>query len=75
MKRIFKYICRKVDEKVANGVNSVKECINSVNECINTVTNTTKDKDGVLNLFMLFVGVSLSTGFISVCMFMKYKTM
>ena len=75
MKRIFKYICRKVDEKVAKTINSVNECINNVNECINTVTNTTKDKDGVLNLFMLFGGVSLATGFISVCMFMKYKTM
>ena len=75
MKRLLKYIGRKVDEKVANSINSVKECINSVNECINTINNTTKDKDGVLNFAMLFGGASLATGFISFCMFIKYKTM
>ena len=75
MKRIFKYICRKVDEKVAKTINSVNECINNVNECINTVSDKMKNKEDVINLAIITgcAGVGLLS--FSACMFIKIKTM
>mgnify|MGYP003552885727 CR=1 FL=1 len=66
MKKIFKYICRKVDEKVANSVNSVKECINSVNECIKTVSDKMKDKEDLYNFGMIFKSVGIVIGVVGV---------
>ena len=37
MKRIFKYIVRKVDEKVANGVKEIKETIKAIKEVSNDI--------------------------------------
>ena len=55
MKRLFKYICRKVDEKVA-------KTINSVNECINTVSDKMKDKEDLYNFGMIFKSVGIVIG-------------
>ena len=75
MKRIFKYICRKVDEKVA-------KTINSVNECINTVSDKMKDKEDLYNFGMIFkcigvgiVGLGLGSFYFGNCMMIKSKTM
>ena len=59
MKRLFKYIARKVDEKVAKSINSVNECIKGVNECINTVSDKMKDKDDLYNFGMIFKSVGI----------------
>ena len=37
MKRIFKYICRKVDEKVANNIKEIKETIKAIKEVSNDI--------------------------------------
>ena len=86
MKKLFKYIVRKVDEKVAKSINSVNECINTVNECINTVSDKMKDKDDLYNFGMIFKSVGVVIGVIGLgaglgayClgnnMIMKSKTM
>ena len=82
MKRIFKYICRKVDEKVAKTINSVNECINNVNECINTVSDKMKNKEDLYNFGMIFkcigvgiVGLGLGSFYLGNCMMAKSKTM
>ena len=75
MKRLFKYIVRKVDEKVAKS-------INSVNECINTVSDKMKDKEDLYNFGMIFkcigvgiVGLGLGSVCLGNCMMAKSKTM
>ena len=37
MKKMFKYIVRKVDEKVANSVKEIKETINAIKEVSNDI--------------------------------------
>ena len=37
MKRLFKYIVRKVDEKVANNINEIKETIKAIKEVSNDI--------------------------------------
>ena len=37
MKRIFKYIVRKVDEKVANNIKEIKETIKAIKEVSNDI--------------------------------------
>lgn len=37
MKKLFKYIVRKVDEKVANGVKEIKETIKAIKEVSNDI--------------------------------------
>ena len=68
MKRLFKYIVRKVDEKVSNS-------IKNITECINTVSDKMKNKDDVINLAIITgcAGVGLLS--FSACMFIKIKTM
>ena len=75
MKKIFKYICRKVDEKVA-------KTINSVNECINNVSDKMKNKEDLYNFGMIFkcigvgiVGLGLGSFYLGNCMMAKSKTM
>ena len=59
MKKLFKYIVRKVDEKVAKS-------INSVNECINTVSDKMKDKEDLYNFGMIFKSVGIVIGVVGV---------
>ena len=68
MKRLFKYVVRKVDEKVANS-------IKNITECINTVSDKMKNKEDVINLAIITgcAGVGLLS--FSACMFIKIKTM
>ena len=68
MKRLFKYIARKVDEKVSNS-------IKNITECINTVSDKMKNKEDVINLAIITgcAGVGLLS--FSACMFIKIKTM
>ncbi len=75
MKRLFKYIVRKVDEKVA-------KTINSVNECINTVSDKMKDKEDLYNFGMIFkcigvgiIGLGVGSVCLGNCMMAKSKTM
>ena len=37
MKRLFKYIVRKVDEKVANNIKEIKETIKAIKEVSNDI--------------------------------------
>ena len=37
MKRLFKYIARKVDEKVANNIKEIKETIKAIKEVSNEI--------------------------------------
>ena len=68
MKRLFKHIIRKVDEKVSNS-------IKNVTECINTVSDKMKNKEDVINLAIITgcAGVGLLS--FSACMLIKIKTM
>ena len=68
MKKLFKHIIRKVDEKVANS-------IKNVTECINTVSDKMKNKEDVINLAIITgcAGVRLLS--FSACMLIKIKTM
>ena len=68
MKRLFKYIVRKVDEKLSNS-------IKNITECINTVSDKMKNKEDVINLAIITgcAGVGLLS--FSACMFIKIKTM
>ena len=67
MKRLFKYIVRKVDEKVSNS-------IKNITECINTVSDKMKNKEDVINLAIITgcAGVGLLS--FSACMLIKIKT-
>ena len=68
MKRLFKYIVRKVDEKVANSVRDITECIN-------TVRDTMKNKEDLINFGMIFISASVGLGCLGACMIIKAKTM
>ena len=68
MKRIFKHIVRKVDEKVANSINSVNECINTVSEKMN-------NKEDISNLIILTSTVGVGLIYFSLAMYVKMKTM
>ena len=48
MKKIFKYIVRKVDEKVANGVKEIKETIKAIKE----VSNDMESKKIISNVLI-----------------------
>ena len=48
MKRLFKYIVRKVDEKVANGVKEIKETIKAIKE----VSNDMESKKIISNVLI-----------------------
>ena len=48
MKRIFKYICRKVDEKVANNLKEIKETVKAIKE----VSNDIESKKFISNVFI-----------------------
>ena len=48
MKKLFKYIVRKVDEKVANGVKEIKETIKAIKE----VSNDMESKKIISNVLI-----------------------
>ena len=68
MKRLFKHIIRKVDEKVANSIKNVTECINTVNNKMN-------NKEDVINLIILSSTIGVGLIYFSACMLIKIKTM
>ena len=68
MKRIFKYVVRKVDEKVSNS-------IKNITECINTVSDKMKNKEDVINLAIITGCAGIELLSFSACMFIKIKTM
>ena len=68
MKRLFKHIIRKVDEKVSN-------TIKDITECINTVRDTMKNKDDLINFGMIFISGGVGLVCLGTCMIMKSKTM
>ena len=68
MKRIFKHIIRKVDEKVSN-------TIKDITECINTIRDTMKNKDDLINFGMIFISGGVGLVCLGTCMVMKSKTM
>lgn len=68
MKRLFKHIIRKVDEKVSN-------TIKDITECINTVRDTMKNKDDLINFGMIFISGGVGLVCLGTCMMIKSKTM
>ena len=68
MKRIFKHIIRKVDEKVSN-------TIKDITECINTIRDTMKNKDDLINFGMIFISGGVGLVCLGTCMMIKSKTM
>lgn len=68
MKRIFKHIIRKVDEKVSN-------TIKDITECINTIRDTMKDKDDLINFGMIFISGGVGLVCLGACMMIKSRTM
>ena len=55
MKKIFKYIARKVDEKVSNNLKEIKEIIKEIKE----ISNDNESKKVISNL-MIGAGVGVS---------------
>lgn len=55
MKRLFKHIIRKVDEKVANNIKEIKETIKTIEE----IANDNESKK-VISDVMIGLGVGLS---------------
>lgn len=68
MKRLFKNIIRKVDEKVSN-------TIKDITECINTIRDTMKNKDDLINFGMIFISGGVGLVCLGTCMMIKSKTM
>ena len=52
MKRLFKYIVRKVDEKVSNSIKNVTECIKEIKE----ISNDNESKKIISNV-LIGIGV------------------
>ena len=68
MKRLFKYIVRKVDEKVANNLKEIKEIIKEIKE----ISNDNESKKVISNLMMgAGVGVSVIGLLIKIDMIIK----
>ena len=68
MKRLFKHIIRKVNEKVSNTIKDTKELIN-------TVKDKMKNKDDIINLCIISTSVGVALLSFSACMCIKVKTM
>ena len=68
MKRLFKHIIRKVDEKVANKINRVNECINIVNDKMN-------NKEDALNLAIISATAGVALFSLGTYMIIKSRTM
>ena len=68
MKRIFKHIIRKVDEKMSN-------TIKDITECINTIRDAMKNKDDLINFGMIFISGGVGLVCLGTCMMIKSRTM
>lgn len=55
MKQLFKYIVRKVDEKVANNVREIKETLQTIKE----ISNDNESKK-IISSIMIGAGVGIS---------------
>ena len=68
MKILFKYIGRKIDERIANKIKDVRELIETVSDII-------KDKDDLRNFGMLFVSAGVGFACLGTCMMLTSKSM
>lgn len=68
MKILFKYIRRKIDERIANKIKDVRELIETVNDIM-------KDKDDLRNFGMIFVSSGLLSAYLGTCMMLRSKSM
>ena len=68
MKTIFKYIGRKIDERITNKIKDVRELIETVNDIM-------KDKDDLRNFGMIFVSAGIGSAYLGTCMMLKSKSM
>ena len=68
MKILFKYIGRKIDERIANKINDVRELIETINDIM-------KDKDDLRNFGMMFLGAGLGSAYLGTCMILGSKSM
>lgn len=68
MKKLFKHIIRKVDEKVANK-------INRVNECINIVSDKMNNKEDAINLAIISATAGVALLSLGSYMIIKSRTM
>ena len=68
MKILFKYIRRKIDERIANKIKDVRELIETVNDIM-------KDKDDLRNFGMIFVISGLGSAYLGTCMMLRSKSM
>ena len=68
MKRLFKHIIRKVDEKVANSIKNVKDLIDDVSDKM-------KNKEDLINFGMIFISAGVGLGCLGTCMIIKGKSM
>ena len=67
MKRLFKYICRKVDEKVANSIKEIKETIKTIKE----VSNDRESKNTIANISLCLGSALTMYGIITKLELMK----
>ena len=67
MKRLFKYICRKVDEKVANSIKEIKETIKTIKE----VSNDMESKNTIANISLCLGSALTMYGIITKLELMK----
>ena len=68
MKTMFKYIGRKIDERIANKIKDVRELIETVNDIM-------KDKDDLRNFGMIFLSAGLGSAYLGACMIFRSKSM
>ena len=68
MKILFKYIGRKIDERIANKIKDVRELIETVNDIM-------KDKDDLRNFGIMFLCAGLGSAYLGTCMVLTSKSM
>ena len=68
MKILFKYIGRKIDERIANKIKDVRELIETINDIMN-------DKEDLRNFGMIFVIAGLGSTYLGTCMMFRSKSM
>ena len=67
MKRLFKYICRKVDEKVTNSIKEIKETIKTIKE----FSNDRESKNTIANISLCLGSALTMYGIITKLELMK----
>ena len=68
MKILFKYIGRKIDERIANKIKDVRGLIETINDIMN-------DKEDLRNFGMIFVIAGLGSTYLGTCMMFRSKSM